>query len=185
MPTWFNERKAAQIAAFFCEKEGGSISVLKLIKLIYLSDRESMKQCGFPITNDQLVSMPHGPVNSMTLNFVDGNSESAAWSDLISDKANHMVGLSRVRLEGDIDELSEFDIDVLNAVWAQFGKMNRWEIRDWTHDNCPEWEDPKGSCNPIPHERILKYLGVDGADELASEISEDRYADHVFSRLRA
>mgnify|MGYP003627226673 FL=1 len=185
MSSWFNERKSAQIAAFFCEKEGGSIPVLKLVKLIYLSDRESMRQTGFPITNDELVSMPHGPVNSMTLNFIDGNSESERWSDLITDKANYMVGLTRKRADNDVDELSELDVDVLEAVWKQFGSMTKYAIRDWTHANCPEWEDPRGSCNPIPHERILKYLGVEAADELAAEIAEDRFVDSVFSSLRA
>jgi uncharacterized phage-associated protein len=186
MTNWFNERKAAQVAAFFCEKEGGAISVLKLMKLIYLSDRESMAQCGFPITNDYFVSMPHGPVNSMTLNLINGNSDEKknGWNELISDRADHMVGLSRARTEADIEELSEFEIEVLETVWTEFGKMGRWEIRDWTHANCPEWEDPSGSCTPIPHERVLKFLKIEGADEIAAEISELRHVESVFNGLR-
>lgn len=185
MTNWFNERKAAQIAAFFCEKEGGDIAVLKLVKLIYLSDRKSMELTGYPITNDRLVSMPHGPVNSMTLNYVDGNAESERWSDLISDKANYCIGLARDRSENDVDELSQFDLDVMESTWGEFGGMTKWAIRDWTHDNCPEWENPNGSCSPIPHERILKYLGVQDAAEFASEISEDRHVESVFDSLRA
>ncbi len=184
MTKWFNERRAAQVAAFFCEKAGGEIAVLKLMKLIYLSDRESMQQTGFPITDDHFVSMPHGPVNSLTLNLVDGNREAAAWSDLISDRANHMVGLTRPRIENDIEELSELDLDVLELVWQKFGGMNRWEIRDWTHDNCPEWEDPEGSCQPIPHARVLKFLLIEAADELSAEIAEHRRVETIFAGLR-
>ena len=185
MITWFNERKAAQVVALFCEQEGGVIAVLKLMKLVYLSDRESMARTGFPITNDQFVSMPHGPVNSMTLNFIDGNCESDYWSDLISDRADHMVGLSRSRTEDDIDELSEYDVEVLQSVWDKFGAMTRWEIRDWTHENCPEWEDPAGSCQPIPPARILKYLHIENAQEIATEMAQHRQIDALFQSLRA
>ncbi|MFZ1813802.1 MAG: Panacea domain-containing protein [Rhizobiaceae bacterium] len=181
----FNEKLVAQIAAFFIGKQGGDIPVLKLTKLIYLADRESMAQTGYPITNDHFVSMPHGPVNSLTLNFVDGNFSSREWSELISDRANYSVGLSREITDGDLDELSAADLDAMEKVWRDFGHMDKWEIRDWTHDNCPEWEDPNGSCNPIPHERVLKYLGVEGADELADEIRSERRVEDIFAQLRA
>ena len=185
MMNGFNEKQVAQIAAFFSQKEGGEIPVLKLTKLIYLADRESMAATGFPITNDHLVSMPHGPVNSLTLNFVDGKFASEQWSDLISDRANYSVGLSRPVGEDDLDELSEADVEVLETVWKKFGHMDKWQIRDWTHDNCPEWEDPKGSCNPIPHERVLKYLGIEAADDVANEIRAERGMEELFSQLRA
>ena len=180
----FNERRAAQIAAFFTEKEGGEIAVLKLTKLIYLADRESMAVTGFPITNDHFVSMPHGPVNSLTLNFVDGNLSSDEWSSLISDRTNYCVGLTREITIDDHDELSEIDVEALNAVWVKFGHMNKWEIRDWTHKNCLEWEDPNGSCTPIPYERVLKYLGVESPDDLAEEIRSDRQVENLFAELR-
>jgi uncharacterized phage-associated protein len=185
MKNGFNARKAAQVAAFFCHEAGGTIPVLKLVKLIYLSDRESMLRTGFPITNDNFVSMTHGPVNSLTLDLITGNSEAPSWSDLISDRANHMVSLARETNALDIDELSELDVDVLSAVWKTFGGMTKWQIRDWTHDNCPEWEDPEGSCQPIPPARILKYLKVECADEIAAEIAAYRKIDSVFESLRA
>jgi uncharacterized phage-associated protein len=181
----FNVRRAAQISAFFCEKAGGQIPLVKLVKLIYLGDRESMSQTGFPITDDQFVSMPHGPVNSMILNFINGAIENEAWSDLISDRADHDVGLARSRNDDDIDELSQLDLEVLEKVWIQFGKMSKWEIRDWTHDHCPEWEDPAGSCNPIPYARVLKYLQVEQADQVAADVISYQKVDRLFSDLRA
>ena len=184
MITGFNELLAAQIAAFFAHKQGGEIPVLKLIKLIYLADRESMTITGYPITNDRFVSMPHGPVNSLTLNYVDGNCESAAWSSLISSKANHSVGLAKPISRNDLDELSDADIDVLETVWGKFGGMDKWQIRNWTHEYCPEWEDPQGSCTPIPHERVLRFLGIESASELAAEITSQRQVDMAFAQLK-
>ncbi len=184
MPDWFKTKKAAQVAAFFAAKGGGEIPVLKLVKLVYLADRESMRLTCYPITNDKFVSMPHGPANSMTLNYIDGNLQSGEWSALLQDRAGHMMGLARPRSEDDISELSQQDIEVLESVWGQFGAMSRYQLRDWTHDNCKEWEDPKGSSHPIPPARILKFLGVDGADEIGAEIAGERRIESLFESLR-
>lgn len=70
--TLFDERKAAQAAAFLLHKAGGRLPLLKLMKLLYLSERESLQKYGDTITGDTFVSMPNGPVLSMTLNFING-----------------------------------------------------------------------------------------------------------------
>ena len=73
----FNERKAAQMAAFFLgQLLDRKMPHLKLMKLLYLSDREAVRAFGWPISGDRLVSMPHGPVLSQTLNLMDGDVES-------------------------------------------------------------------------------------------------------------
>ena len=48
----FNEQKAAQIAAWFLGKAGGTMPHLKLMKLMYLAERESMAKHGFPMTGE-------------------------------------------------------------------------------------------------------------------------------------
>lgn len=168
MDRWFNTRKSAQVAAYFCAKQEGTIPVLKLVKLIYLADRQFMSECGFPITNDKHVSMQHGPVNSITYDLIGGGLESDAWSDLISDRGEgHVVSLKRPLTDDDDDELSEAEIEAMQTVWDQFGGMTKYGIRDWTHKHCPEWEDPHGSSYPIPLERTLRFLKVAEAEEFS------------------
>jgi len=179
MTPWFNVRKAAQIAAYFAREQGGSINVLKLVKLIYIADRKNMEKFDFPISGDSLVSMDHGPVNSMTLNYINGTvDDRVAWEHFISDRAGHDVGLARAVSDDDLDELSRAELTTLREVWNQFGAMTKYEIRDWTHANCPEWENPDGSSTPIPHARVFKFLGKAHADELEQCVHEER-------RLRA
>ncbi|NTV67614.1 MAG: SocA family protein [Chlorobaculum sp.] len=181
MNNWFNARKAAQVAAFFALKEGGDINVLKLTKLVYLADRRHMELYDYPILDDELVSMPHGPVNSMTYNFINGYHEDAGWNKFISDRTEHKVGLtSSISLE-QLDELSKAELDTLDQIWQKFGAMEPFQLRDWTHENCPEWEDPHGSSNPIPYERVFKYLGKKNAEELENEIRENRVLASSFS----
>ncbi len=185
-PPWFNVRKAAQIAAFFAGKEGKRIQVLKLAKLIYLADREHMENYGYPLLNDRLVSMPHGPVNSITLNYINGlEGDEGVWGQFISPLLAYSVGVvSHDLAEEDLDELNEVEIKALHTVWNKFGHMNKFQLRDWTHENCPEWEDPDGSASPIPHERVLKFLGHKNARVLSEEVNDDRQIEKIFSSFQ-
>ena len=119
----FNSRKAAQMAAVFAKKHGGTINVLKLMKLLYLADRESMKQSGFPISFDHVVAMEHGPVLSQTLNLINGavrGSAGALWEEWISDRQEHGLTLNRKFSREDLDQLSDADLEVLDATWVTF-----------------------------------------------------------------
>lgn len=182
----FNERKVAQMAAFLLDRRGGRMAHLKLMKLLYLADRESMARFGAPISGDHIVAMPHGPVLSMTLNYMDGDVESSpgGWEDWISDKDDHEVSLRKPVTREGLDELSDADVDTLEAAWNQFGGMSRWEIRDYTH-TLPEWQDPKGSSLPIPYQKVFHALGrtFPEAEELASRIEAERSLDRLFAAL--
>lgn len=184
----FNERKAAQMAAFFLgQSQEVRMSHLKLMKLLYLSDREAVRSFGWPISGDRLVSMPHGPVLSMTLNLMDGDVESrpGGWEEWISDKENHELSLRQPFEPGALDELAPAELDVLASVWKQFGAMSKWEIRDWTHKHCEEWEDPKGSSNPIPYQKLARAVGFDeqASNELAAQIQAEQEIDRLFATL--
>lgn len=182
MAPWFNVRKAAQVAAFFALRQGGQINVLKLTKLIYLSDRKFMERYDIPILGDRLVSMDHGPVNSQTLNYINGTAESQLWDSFLSDRAGHMVGLAHNGItEESLDELSDAETDVLREIWGQFGYMDRYAIRDYTHANCPEWEDPHGSSTPIRYAQVFKFLGKRASSELEDRILSERHIASHFS----
>ena len=174
MAFWFNVKKAAQVAAFFALKQGGQIHVLKLTKLVYLSDCEFMDRYDIPITGDKLVSMDHGPVNSVTYNYINGTAESGDWDAFMADGARHMVALSRNLTVNDLDELSDAEIRVMEEVWARFGHMDRFEIRDWTHLNCPEWDNPHGSSTPIKYSHVFKFLGKQNSEELEDRVFAER-----------
>ncbi|MBI5816131.1 MAG: SocA family protein [Nitrospinae bacterium] len=184
----FNECKVAQMAAFFLIKRGGWMSHLKLMKLLYLADREAMKRHGAPISGDKFVSLQHGPVLSQTLNLMDGDVESSpnGWEAWITGKENHELSLNRTSARrDDLDELSDADMEVLESVWADFGMMDRWAIRDYTHTSCPEWKDPNGSSIPINNKDIFIAIGrnADEAERLAEQIEKERAIDKLFSSL--
>lgn len=176
MTIGFNERKAAHVATYFALKQGGAINVLKLMKLVYLGDREFLSRYDAPILHDRLVSMPKGPINSNVYNCASGQVDAKVWDSYLVDAANHMIVCARSDLSpGDLNELSRAEIRVLDHVWAEFGHMNQWDLVQYTHDHCEEWEDPEGSSSTIPYERILKALGKGmPSREIAERIEAER-----------
>jgi uncharacterized phage-associated protein len=185
----FNARKSAQVIAFFISRSGGtSLNVVKAIKLVYLADRCSIQKFGFPILDEQRVSMPLGPVNSATYRHVNGevDLEACGWSEFLEDRAQHQIGAKQNFSVEDLDELSEADIQCLEQVWSEFGEMHQWELVKYTHNrkNVPEWEDPNGSSNPIPLERIMTLLGIDNADEQAALVGDHQHIDRLLQSLR-
>lgn len=184
----FNEKKAAQVAAFFIFNAGGTIDILKLMKLMYLAERESFTKFGEPIIGDKLFSMDHGPVLSSTLDHINNMIESEAdgWESWISDRENHLLSL---RKPGDptreLTQLSDADIEILNKVWAERGHLTGSQLRNLTHQICSEWEDPDHSATLIPYSRLLKCVGYEPevAEELEQRIFEQRRLESIIDRV--
>jgi uncharacterized phage-associated protein len=189
IPALYDERKAAQAAAFLLHRAGGRLPLIKLIKLLYLAERESLRRYGDTITGDSFVSMPNGPVLSMTYDHINAALPSApgGWSAWVADRDNNDVALcdpSKVAdPRQDLLALSETDAECLDAIWEQFGAMGKWELVAYTHSPaCPEWEDPHQSSRPIPAARLLRALGYDSAQAqaLVKRLHEQRYIKAAF-----
>jgi len=183
----FNERRVAQMAAYLLGRGKGRMNYLKLMKLLYLADRASMKRNGHPISGDRYVSMDHGPVLSQTFNLIKGAVQFAeqGWNHWIADRADYDVSLKRKVHREALDELSEADLEVLGDVYSKFGKMDQWKLVEYNHRYCPEWEDPKGSSGPISYEDIFKALGRTPAEakKLGARVEQQRNIDKLFANL--
>ena len=183
----FNEPKVAQMAAFLLDKGRGKMKYLKLLKMLYLADRESLKRHAFPMSGDRFVSMDHGPVLSRTFNLIKGapNSTDRGWNYWVADKADYIVSLRRKVTRKALDEVSDADLDVLQDVHAKFGKKDAWELVEYTHRYCKEWVDPQGSSLPIKLESVFRAMGRNDADarKLAARIDRQYRVEKVLAAL--
>ena len=180
----FSQTKATHIAAYFLLKNGGDMPLLKLVKLLYIADRESMNQFDLPMTFYRLVAMPHGPVSSQTLDMMNGFTKCNVWEEFIRDREDHNIGLRKAVIIDDLDELSDAEIEILDNIWSDFGSMDQWQIRDFTHEKFSEWTDPKGSSIPISYEQVFLALGrpPTEAKELANEIISRKTVNKILTR---
>ena len=55
----FDYKKAVQAINFFARKNGGKITKLEVLKLIFFADRYHLRKYGRPITNDQYLGACH------------------------------------------------------------------------------------------------------------------------------
>jgi uncharacterized phage-associated protein len=188
----FDEKKASQAAAYFLYRSGPAMQmpVLKLMKLLYLAERRSFQRYCEPLIGDRLVSMPHGPVLSLTYNHMNGELDSVegGWDSWIGDRAGHMVAIKDPeRLhspEEDLLELSDSDLEILGEVWAEFGHMDKFQIRDYTHHHCPEWKDPNGSMIPMTFGDLFQALefSSEKADKCISHLETLKSINRAFNR---
>src|SRR6266850_4679746 len=176
----FNEKKAAQVSAFFLHRARGQLEILKLMKLMYLAERASYKKFGEPLIGDKLVSMDNGPALSITLNHMNQfiPSEANGWDAWISDRNNYLVSLKKEIRDPkeELLQLSDAELELLDSVWKEFSRYGSFELADLTHEICPEWEDPHGSSIPITRSRLLRSLGFDPdtSRELEERIESNR-----------
>jgi len=184
----FNEKKAAQVAAFFLHRGGGRLDILKLMKLMYLAERSSLTRFGEPLTGDWLFSMEHGPVLSRTLNHLNGFVDSApdGWEAWISGREDHLVAIKKHidDTKKELSSLSDADLEVLQEVWGEYGHLTGFQLRDLTHEICPEWEDPEHSSIPIPYTRVLRHVGhsPEVVKELDQRIRAQRQLEKILEK---
>lgn len=179
----FREDKATQAAARLLKLRGGRMSHLKLVKLLYLVERESLIRFGAPFTYDSYVSMPHGPVLSATLDRINERPmyEGGYWDQHITPKQNNEVGLRDADNVPD-DQLSRAEEALIDEIFRTYGHLGRWDLVELTH-RLPEWTDPHGSSLPIDPAAILLGKGYTEEDvaDMRAEWEEAAYAASLFT----
>ena len=129
---------------------------IKLIKLLYLIDREAVLNWGAPVTTDHWVAMKNGPVGSNVLNLItEETREKPIWSKYISPPRDWEVELVAL---GELpkDRLSRAEEKLIEKVYEEYGYRNRWDLIDNVMHKLPEWTDPGGSSVPISVRDILE-----------------------------
>ena len=126
MKLLFNEAKATQAAVRLLRLRGGSMSYIKLVKLLYLADREALIRWGRPITTDCCISLDIGPVVSRIYDLIRNEplpSAVSTWGKFISGPEDY-----EVRMLGDpgSGELSPAEEQLLDEVFRQHGQESRW-----------------------------------------------------------
>lgn len=178
----FKFDKALQAAAYLLRREASrEMNYMRLIKILYIADRESVRQTGCPITGDRVAAMKQGPVLSTVLDLIKGpDLRCPEWERFIQRDEY------KVRLVGEpgVANLSRFDIQTLERVAEEHRADDEWDMVEFTHD-FPEWKknapgDSPTKMNWIPFADVLEAVGR-SAD--LPDIDKDAKADRAFAHL--
>ena len=151
---------------------------LRLLKLLYIADREALEERGRPIVGTRPVAMDYGPVHSEVLDLVNGQHwAEQRWSAFIR-KDGYEIELTD---DPGVLSLSRYEIAKLNEISARYRELDQWELANLTHE-FPEWKahHVPGSSSDIPLEDILAAVNrSDDQDEILREAEET----HALNRL--
>ena len=173
----FNERKAAQAAARLLRRHGEAMWDIKLAKLLYLADRSALCQNGYSITGDRLVAMSFGPILDRVFKRfrTADHAPGSPWIELLICGASGDV---RAHGEPDYDHLSDYDVEVLDCIYDEFGAMDVHELARHMFE-LPEWTDPEGGTVTIDPKVIMRTAGF-SEDDLAA-IAEQLNAERALA----
>ena len=176
-PSWaaplvgFRSRKAAQLCAYFAAKQRkGTIEKLKLIKLLYFSERKFLSENHYPMLFDEYYSLPHGPICSSALNGINGIIHEEIWDEYIARNGNVVVAIKLLSRD-ELDEVSDAELSVVDDIWREFGNMTASQLRIYSHQHCPEYIETTGRIR-ISYKQILKAVGEEDADVVENDIEE-------------
>jgi len=133
-------KKITQALNYLASKEGGKISYMKALKLLYLADRLHLRRYGRLITDDRLVAMKNGTLGSQAKDIVVQN-EHLPYSvyqyseDKLDRSTPNVIGK---KIE-EKDQLSDTDIECVDEVYDLLGDKDQFALADLTH-SLPEWK---------------------------------------------
>lgn len=172
----FDYMKSIQLCARFLILAGGQLEKLKLIKLMYLSERESLRLYEEPLLWDEYYSLKHGPICSSTLNCINKRTYSNYSDRFFAIFHGKNVRLVKGVTLDDLDALSDAELQIADAVWHEHRHRTASQIRAYTHEFCREYTHVEHGRAPITYESMLLALGSEHAHEVSEEIAAYRSA---------
>ena len=121
----------------------GETDKLKIVKLLFFSDKLHLIKYGRTITGDSYIAMKNGPVGSITLNVLDNDMEYLSpgqleYCDVFLEKVSKYTYRPK-SIGTHYDSLSKSDMSTIEEVIAKFGQFDNWKLVDLTH-KYPEWK---------------------------------------------
>jgi uncharacterized phage-associated protein len=158
-----NFNKLVQVVNYVLSKFDYKLNYTKLIKLLYLADRESLKRWDFAISGDSYCSMPKGPVLSGLLDLVKGKYDDGLkqieWNLTFYKSGYDLV--SRFEDKFSVDELNDAETEILDEVSETYRDKSYTELIELVH-TFKEWNSEAERLNTsliLEKKAILKSLG--------------------------
>lgn len=137
----FHYKKAAQALNYFATRNGGTISKLHALKLVFLADRYHLRKYSRPVIGDQYWAMNYGPVASGVKEMAELDSLSGLERHyaerFLAKGARAFDVVSRAPCDESVFSVS--DREALEFAWARFGRLNLHALIKLTH-LYPEWK---------------------------------------------
>jgi uncharacterized phage-associated protein len=178
----FDSTRTTQATAILLKSSNGVLSRMRLLKLLYIADRELLAETGRTLTGDLAVAMNYGPVLSHTYNLIKGVSHSPSdWDGFIQTHGREVV------LKGDPGQgqLTRREVDKLDELVQRFRNVSTSGISAYTHGFSEYVKSfVPDTSTPISWDDVLKATGNEDKIELyQARQQEQQLIDSIFGAL--
>lgn len=180
--------KLIQLTNYLLKKYDFSLNYTKLIKELYLADRECIKRTGWSISDDVYKNLPYGPVLVNLYTLIQGKHPDlrmqSKWdSNFLTDSKELKAKVSIIP-DG---ELSQMEKNIIDEIDQTYHAYSYSKMIDVVHNKniCPEWKDPHGSSSPLKKEDIMRSIGFDedSIEHFAEEERTYKYEKELLAQL--
>ena len=174
----FNEKRTLQAIAELLKLHSiARMNYMRLLKLLYIADREMLATHALPITGDAVVAMERGPVLSRTYDLILANE--GDWAKFVIKDHYDLVLVN----DPGKSQLSKAILAKLREVTDRYQDKDEWDMVEETH-KLAEWQKsfPLGSksSHPIRWEDVLI---AQGKEKLIPEVEKDERASVLFDDI--
>jgi uncharacterized phage-associated protein len=158
----FDPEKSLQAVAFLLRREPGHrMNCMRLLKVLYVAEREALRESSRPITGGRVVATMRGPILDDVLRSIRGQHlATPRWAECLR-LDNYYLEMFH---DPGVGRLSQFVTEKLDDVARRYQANDECDMVEITR-KFPEWQrnDPGKGCEEIPLEHILDAVGR-GAD---------------------
>ena len=179
----FSTQKTIQAVGVLLRQARGRMEYLRLLKLLYIADREHLRDFQRPIVGTRLVAMKNGPLHSEVYDLVKGEHVAEPlWSEYIR-REGHEVELLK---DPGVSELSAAEVRTLTTISDRYQALSEWDLVEVTHD-FPEWienypDDSENTSRTIPFDSLLNAIGLQKEKAaILDDLQETARMDRLFS----
>lgn len=137
----FDPMKAVEILLYIAERVP---NLYHLLKIMYFADKSHLSEYGRLVSGDHYVAMRLGPVPSGTydlIKFVRGDGI-FTFDDSVKESFTVRGGRTiELKRQPDLDELSESEMECLDASIRKYGSMSIGDLKIASHDAAYEAAD--------------------------------------------
>lgn len=178
----FNLLKTIQASAALLRKHGDCMDRMRLLKLLYIADRELLAETGRTLTGDCVCAMEKGPVLSTVYDLIKGQgADAGAWQAVVQSRGSQ-VALAQATGFGNLTKAELFKAEDL---CERYRDTDTEDLSKLTHEFA-EWidnykTDRPPSSYPITWDEVLVAQNAgDLVDEVEADIRDRDLVDAAF-----
>jgi len=177
----FNIEKTIEATAYLLQLYGINrpVKFMRILKLLYLSDRRALEIWERPITYDRYISMKFGQVLSNTYDLMKREKINDLWDRYIEHTLYYWISLKDpIKL----NKLSPAEVELLSQIYDEHGEDEEFDLAKKTHD-LPEYVDPGDSSVTTSLDNLLRSLNYSEEDieRILSELQSEAIVDSIIS----